>query len=97
MNREQAKGVVKHFEVVKAYAEGKAIQYRPYGTRQWIDSYGSLGFMEDYEYRVKPKEPMRVKLVITKEGRVVRCSDSFPLIPTDRVAEFVEVVPEDKS
>lgn len=58
MTREEAR---KAAEVIKAYAEGKVIEFRKYGDTIWevVGPYdaNNLGFnFEEYEYRIK-KEP----------------------------------------
>lgn len=67
MNRDEAKGIVKHFEVVKAFAEGKTVQYRSQLTGDWRDSSGAPTFDSSYEWRVKP-EPKVIRLWLRPDG-----------------------------
>lgn len=56
MNREQAR---KNWEVIKAYGEGKELQYRKIGETEWHDERKHLGFCfdtDDCEFRIKPEE-----------------------------------------
>lgn len=56
MNREQAR---KKWEVIKAYGEGKELQYRRVGETEWHDERKHLGFcfdVDDCEFRIKPEE-----------------------------------------
>ena len=56
MNREQAR---KNWEVIKAYGEGKELQYRKVGETEWHDERKHLGFCfdtDDCEFRIKPEE-----------------------------------------
>lgn len=48
----------KHKETIIAWANGAEIQGRAPGTQEWRD-YPDPAFVEDFEYRVKPKEPPR--------------------------------------
>ena len=46
----------KHADVIKAFADGKQIQFRYYNNQEWLDwdrSYCPT-FSDYYEYRVKP-------------------------------------------
>jgi len=49
----------KHATVIKAWADGKKIQYREYISEEWTDAElgtGSwLSWYEGYEYRIKPE------------------------------------------
>lgn len=47
----------KHCEVIKAWADGHAIQWKDTSNYEWKDLPGSKtpGFLEIYEYRIKPK------------------------------------------
>lgn len=47
----------KHAEMIKAWADGKTIQYFAPDGAEWVDlsSNGSIGWYEKYEYRIKPK------------------------------------------
>ena len=56
MNREQAK---KNWPFIKAYGEGKELQYRKVGEKEWHDERKHLGFCfdtDDCEFRIKPEE-----------------------------------------
>lgn len=52
----------KHATVIKAWADGKKIQYRDLGSLEWTDAELGAGswlrWFEGYEYRVKP-EPVK--------------------------------------
>lgn len=48
----------KHFEVIKAWAEGAEIQYRRYKEEQWLDAAHPC-FNAEFEYRVKPRTVKR--------------------------------------
>lgn len=76
MNKEQAKGVVKHYECVKALADGKVIQLYAGSSRpgKWIDCTESNlpNFFESLEYRVKP-EPREIEVFFhCEQGGEVR-------------------------
>lgn len=47
----------KHAEIIKAWADGEIIQYRPFHTWEWEDwvSQTSPSWHEKIEYRIKPK------------------------------------------
>ena len=56
MNREQAK---KYWQFIKAYGEGKELQYRKVGEIEWHVERKHLGFcfdVDDCEFRIKPEE-----------------------------------------
>lgn len=58
MNREQAR---KYWQIIKAYGEGKDLQYRRIGEDKWNDERKGLGFCfdtDDCEFRIKPEECM---------------------------------------
>lgn len=68
MNRQQAKELL---PIIKAFAEGKTIQYC-HGDSDWIDiaSYSALSFSDDTsKYRIKPK-PDKNQLPI-KDGDIM--------------------------
>lgn len=67
MNRKQAKGVVKHFECVKAFAEGKDIQYQT-GTT-WL-SVDDPYWDEHGTYRIAP-QPLEMWVVVDKNGKLM--------------------------
>ncbi len=46
----------KHAEVIKAWADGKAVQYRYSPCEEWYDLTSSYpNWMPEYEYRIKPE------------------------------------------
>lgn len=45
----------KHAELIKAWADGAEIQYRPNANYDWVDKEEPLWF-EEYQYRIKPEE-----------------------------------------
>ena len=56
MTREQAK---KYWQFIKAYGEGKELQYRKVGEIEWHVERKHLGFCfdnDDCEFRIKPEE-----------------------------------------
>ena len=62
MTREQ---LIKHWDVIKAFKEGKEIQCREIGSENWFDeiSENGFGFYEDYEYRIKPTPLKRLPTI----------------------------------
>lgn len=59
MTREQVKIMLNNAEVIKAWAQGAAIQYRPIQSVCWFDynnPYGTFAIY-NHEYRVKPEPP----------------------------------------
>lgn len=52
------KGAKKHLEVIKAFAEGKTIEYYDDGKEEWV-IIQNPGFITDYKYRVKPEPSIR--------------------------------------
>lgn len=66
MNREQAALIVERLPVIKAFSEGKAIQYR-YPDKEWNDVPTPTFVDAHAEYRVKP-EPRELYEVRAKEG-----------------------------
>lgn len=54
MNRDEAKGYIKHAEVIKAFANGDTIEFKSLCTGAWAKA-DTPAFHENYEYRVKPK------------------------------------------
>ena len=62
MTREQ---LVKHWDVIQAFKEGKEIQYRKIGTSLWESDNDepNFGFYDDYEYRVKPEPTKRLPTI----------------------------------
>ena len=70
MKRETAKRL---WEVIKAYGEGKTIQYKARDTGRWCDWKDSVcsdcTFYDDGEYRIKPEENYTIEQN-TGENRV---------------------------
>jgi len=56
-----------HAEVIKAWADGKPIEWREEPLQRWrlIES---PGFIKDYEYRIKPEEVVDYTVVLP-DGR----------------------------
>ena len=80
MNRETAKRL---WEVIKAYGEGKTIQYKARDTGRWCDWIDSIcsdcTFYDDVEYRIKPEENYTIEQNAGEnqiEGGVVSISGS---------------------
>lgn len=46
----------KHAEVIKAWADGEVIEWRPNSDDEWPTIYETPSWYKGYEYRVKPKE-----------------------------------------
>ena len=64
MTREQ---LIKHWDVIQAFKEGKEIQCRKIGSEQWNNEHGGFEFRLNYEYREKPEEPKPTKRLPTIE------------------------------
>ena len=64
MTREQ---LIKHWDVIKAFKEGKEIQCRPIGSEIWLDKDNEFEFSLHFEYREKPEEPKPTKRLPTIE------------------------------
>ena len=64
MDRATAKRYAKHLDAIKAFGDGKPMQFRHYAEPTWSDVRpdGLLEFHENYEYRVKPK-PLEIFLL----------------------------------
>jgi hypothetical protein len=45
----------KHAELIKAWADGAEIQYRPTWNSEWFDCIDDPKWSPDFEYRIKPK------------------------------------------
>ena len=67
MNHNEAKNVVKHFEIIKALAEGKKIEFKD-SFGNWIETDDPM-FSFNTEYRVKP-EPRRFWRIEFDNGNV---------------------------
>ena len=48
----------KHAEVIKAWADGKPVQFRVSANAGWEDlnTTNVVGWYEDYQYRIKPRK-----------------------------------------
>lgn len=51
-----------HAEVIKAWADGKPIEYKSGVDRQWV-LIDNPSFLVDFEYRVKPEEVVSYTVV----------------------------------
>ena len=61
MTREQ---LIKHWDVIKAFKEGKEIQCRVKGSKEWRNDNGyGFDFVNGYEYRVKPTPQKRLPTI----------------------------------
>jgi hypothetical protein len=94
MNRE---GLIKHWEIVKAYKEGKQIQYYSHTKNKWVDE-SNPEFFENLDYRVKP-EPLELwvnvyanNVVLHRTEEVARISACNPV----RTAVHMREVAEDE-
>lgn len=89
MNKEGAK---KHLEVIKAFAEGKQIQYSHCGSGPWLDI-SSPVFWPEHEYRVKP-EPFETELWVWPDGKTaqVYASDRMTTLAGARRLKVREVI-----
>lgn len=68
MDREHA---LENLEVIKAFAEGKAVQYKEPDGEFWFDASdgGSLSFFDGWQYRIKPEpEPEQKTFPPTAQG-----------------------------
>lgn len=45
----------KHSEVIKAWADGKSIEYMSESEKQWLDATDTPGWYENVQYRIKPE------------------------------------------
>ena len=52
----------KHAEVIKAWADGKPVEWREASMLSW-QLIANPGFVKDYEYRIKPEEVVDYALV----------------------------------
>ena len=59
MTREQ---LIKHWDVIKAFKEGKEIQCRPIGNKIWLDNDNEFEFALHFEYREKPEQKRIIEL-----------------------------------
>lgn len=57
--------LIKNWDVIQAFKEGKTIQYRRIGDKLWetCDDELSIGFYSHYEYRVKPESTKRLPTI----------------------------------
>ena len=61
MTREQ---LIKHWDVIKAFKEGKEIQCRVKGSKEWRNDNGyGFDFVNGYEYREKPEQQKRLPTI----------------------------------
>ena len=62
MTREQ---LIKHWDVIKAFKEGKEIQFRKTGSTGWKNPFcnNSFEFSMNYEYREKPEQQKRLPTI----------------------------------
>ncbi len=68
----------KHAELIKAWADGAAIEYRWTGTEKWEDCVYPQ-WHEEAEYRIKHQpKPDRYKCYLALEGRIYSEGDSHP-------------------
>jgi hypothetical protein len=63
-----------HAEVIKAWADGKPVEWRICSPEDW-QLIENPGFIEDYEYRIKPEEVVDYALVY---GNGVVASQFYP-------------------
>lgn len=84
MNRERAAQL---WGIMKAYAEGKAIQYRVVGYEDWHDVDNEEGINEGtrFEYRIKPEEET---FVCWKCGRKLPISERAPFTYTSQPPKY---------
>lgn len=59
MTREQ---IIKHWDVIQAFKEGKQIQYRYYESDEWEDI-DMPSFVIYFEYRIKPTTTKRLPTI----------------------------------
>lgn len=103
MNRTQVRGVLKHLEVAKQFAEGKTIEYKDDGGRWHVTADPALAY--NVEYRIKP-EPRKIWRIETENGSVWstasskenaeimlrRAQEDYPDKFVFRMVEYVEVM-----
>ena len=67
----------KHADVIKAFADGKQIQFRYYNNQEWLDwdSDTCPTFLEYYQYRVKP-EPLSFYGALSLDSNFVQWDSS---------------------
>lgn len=56
-----------HAEVIKAWADGKAIEFRPGSDYKWRNA-DNPRWVTEYQYRIKPEEVVDYTMVLV-EGR----------------------------
>lgn len=68
----------KHAEVIKAWANGKTIQYRVNKKFDWceISNNGVIGWYGDLEYRIKPEPKPDVVMYFNEDFVKYYCRDS---------------------
>jgi len=71
-----------HAETIKAWADGKPIEYKSGVDRQWV-LIDNPSFLVDFEYRVKPEEVVSYTVVFSYS---VVGANYFP--STDRAATY---------
>ena len=54
--------LIKHWDVIQAFKEGKEIQIYSKIEERWVD-YDSFDFRIDYEYRIKPEPTKRLPTI----------------------------------
>lgn len=62
----------KHAEIIKAWADGVPVQFRSKGDTEWIDldpRSSMVGWYYDYEYRIKPADPVEPPTPLTVQLR----------------------------
>jgi len=52
----------KHATLIKAWADGAAIQFQSNFSKEWKSVSGPPMWIESYQYRIKPKAPQIVEL-----------------------------------
>ena len=82
--------LIKHWDVIQAFKDGKTIEYKPLGTESWkSDHCQNYEFRESYEYRIKPEPTKRLptieeveKWFLENKVFVERCSFNGGINPT---------------
>lgn len=59
----------KHYNCIVAWAEGKKIQYRG-GYSSWIDCVDTPSWRDDWDYRIKPSNPIIMYIKIDPAANV---------------------------
>ena len=76
-----------NYNYKRAYMEGKVIQCRHINSSTWSDCTVPPSWYDDYEYRVKPEEPV---------FRVYKCSDNTLHISNSCIIDFMLEGTEEK-